>query len=162
MKSTALNIKKTILAIFLFFSAGAVFSQSAIQAHDFINRSHVSVAKVEKEMFKANDNTNGPELKNAIKYQLIAVKLYQEKNYKDAVGYSYKARTICMELCTKMNISEGAWYALNDSEKVYCKPELYTNLHNVNLLSPEETNKVDNLDVLDVQKFHAFELGIYK
>ena len=65
-----------------------------------------------------------------------------------------------IELCTKMNISEGTWYQLNEDEKVYCKPGQYTDIDNTSLLSAEEIKKVDDLNILDVPKFLEFELSI--
>ena len=136
-------------------------AQNAEQSRMFFNRTHVAIAKVEKEMYKAGNATYNIEIKKAIKYQVMALNLYKQNNFKDADGYSYKARTQCIELCTNMNISEGAFYALNDDEKVYCKPATYTNLSfNQALLNNNQTKQIDDLDILDIVKFHEIDLNI--
>ncbi len=138
-----------------------VNSQNLEQTRWFTNRTHVALAKVEKEMYKAGDGANGAELKKAIKLQVIALNLSKQNNFKDAVGYSFKARALCIELCTKMNISEGAFYALNDDEKVYCNPANYNNLSlNQALLNNAQIKQIDDLDILDITKFHQIDLNI--
>jgi len=160
MKNSILNLKQVlILSLFLVIGLN-VSAQTSWESRMFFNRTHVAISKVEKEMHKANDPTYTAEIKKAIKYQVIALNLWHQNKFKDAVGYSYKARAQCIELCTKMSISEGAFYALNDEEKVYCKPADYSSLNmNPGLLQPAQTKQIDDLDILDHAKF--FEIDLY-
>jgi hypothetical protein len=161
MKHYFRDLKQTLIIFLsvLFFTS--INSQNSEQARFFINRSHIAVAKVQKEMYKSGKKEYDAEIKKAIKYQVIAIQLHKENKFKEAVGYSFKSRSQCMELCNKMGISEGAFYALNDDEKVYCNPNDFTGM-NVNpaLLNASESQKIEDLDILNVQKFREINLNI--
>lgn len=160
MKYNILSFRQVLMLSLLLLAGFNLRAQSSWEARMFFNRTHVAINKVEKEMHFANDRTYEAELKKAMKYQVIALNLWHENKFKDAVGYSYKARTQCIELCTKMSISEGAFYALNDEEKTYCKPADYTNLNmKPALLQPAQIKKIDELNILDPAKF--FEIDLY-
>ncbi len=159
MKSYFLNFKQTFI-LCLLLAGSSLSAQTAWESRMFFNRTHVAISKVEKEMYYAKDAGNSAEIKKAIKYQVIALNLFKQNNFKDAVGYSYKARALCIELCTKMGISEGSFYALNDEEKAYCKPDDYTQLaFKPSLLTPAQTKQIDELDILNPAKF--FEIDLY-
>jgi hypothetical protein len=159
MTKNLLNLKN-ILVIALLLSGSAFFAQNKDQGRFFINRTHVGIAKIEKEMYYGNNNTYEADLKKAIKYQLIAVKYLKDNDYANAVAYSFKSRAIVVDICTKMNIAEGQAYNLNDDEKAYCDPSKYTNLKfKADMLSAEQTKTVDELNLLDPAKFHELELG---
>jgi len=160
MKYYKLNFKQVlILSLFLVIGLN-LNAQSSWESRMFFNRTHVAINKVEKEMYFGNNRTYEAELKKAMKFQIIALNLWKQNNFKDAVGYSYKARTQCIEICNKMAISEVTYYALNDEEKTYCKPADYSNLTmKANLLEPAQTKKIDELDILDPAKF--FEIDLY-
>lgn len=160
MKHYILNLKQLLILPALLVIGLNLSAQTSWESRMFFNRTQVAINKVEKEMYKANDRTNEAEIKKAMKFQVIALNLWKQDKFKDAVGYSYKARTQCIELCTKMNISEGAFYALNDEEKAYCKPADYTNLNmKSNLLEPAQIKQIDELNILDPAKF--FEIDLY-
>ena len=161
MKHLISNLKTGLILSSLLIVGVKFNAQTAEQARMFFNRSHVAIAKVEKEMYNIGSTTYNAEIKKAIKYQVIALNLYKANNFKDAVGYSYKARTQCIEICTNMSISEGVHYALNDDEKTYCKPATYTNLgFNQSLLNVNQIKQIDDLDILDIVKFHQIDLNI--
>ena len=114
-------------------------------------------------MYYTGQNNFDADVKKAIKYQMIAVKLFKENNFKDAVAYSYKSRVQSMEICSKMNIAEGSTYELNAEEKTFCDPSMYTSMNfNIGLLSSDDSQKVETLDMLNPQKFHELELGNLK
>jgi hypothetical protein len=161
MKNPILNLKCCI-ALLLFVAMGhALTAQNSEQARSFINRSHIAVAKVQKEMYFAGKSEHEAEIKKAIKLQMTAVALHKDQKYKEALAYSYKSRAKCIELCNLMNISEGAWYSLNDDEKVYCKPaDCNKVIENPALLNAAESKKIDELNIMDVQKFHEITLNI--
>jgi hypothetical protein len=156
-----LNLKQITVLSFFLLTGMKLNAQTSEQSRMFFNRTHVAIAKVEKEMYRANDATYGAELKKAVKYQVIALNLWKQNNFKDAVGYSHKARAQCIELCTKMNISEGSYYALNDEEKTYCKPADYASLAlKPDLLDPAQTKQIDEVNILDPAKFREIDLNI--
>ncbi|MBK9284880.1 MAG: hypothetical protein IPM51_11275 [Sphingobacteriaceae bacterium] len=162
MKSSIIPSKKALIIAFLFCGFIAL-SQTREQARTFVSRSHIALAKIEKEMYYSKNTQFESQLKKAIKYQLTAVKLYKENKYSDAVGYSYKSRSLSMEICKDMNISEGTWYNLNDEEKVYCDPAKYVSGDfNFNILNADQIKLIDELDLLNPQKFHEIELGNLK
>ena len=114
-------------------------------------------------MYFANNNTYAADLKKAIKYQLIAIKFFKDNDFANAVAYSYKSRVQCIEICTQMSINEGQTYNLTNDEKAYCDPNKYTNVKmKTDILSAEDTKKVDELNLLDPAKFHELELSYSK
>jgi hypothetical protein len=161
MKDAILRIKQGLAVAILLIFGTSLSGQNSDQARTFIGRSHVAIMKVEKEMYRAGDNANAAELKKALKYQMIAINLYKQNKLKEAVAYSFKSRSICMEVCNKMGIAEGSHYNLNDEEKTFCNPAPNADLTiQSGLLSKEQTKEIDEVDVLDVQKFHKLELSI--
>ena len=162
MKSNLSNMRHALMLFFL-LCGFVLFSQTREQSRVFVSKTHIALAKIEKEMYYSKSTTFESELKKAIKFQLMAVKLYKEAKYFEAVGYSLKSRSLSIEICKQMNISEGNWYNLNDEEKAYCDPSKYTNMnYTTDQLSPELSKTVEDLDLLNPQKFHELELGNLK
>jgi hypothetical protein len=159
MTKNILNLKN-ILLIALLLSGLTFFAQNKEQGRLFINRTHVGLAKIEKEMYYGNNNTYEADVKKAIKYQLIAVNFFKDNDYANAVAYSYKSRAIVIDICSKMSIAEGNSYNLNTDEKVFCDPSKYTLVKmKTDILSVDLSQKVDELNLLDPAKFHELELG---
>jgi hypothetical protein len=151
---------KTKILSFLFYLLWfGVKSQTLEQARSFVNRTHIAIAKVEKEMFKSAKNDFALELKKAMKYQTIAIKMHKDGNASKAVGYSYKARVISLELLNTLSKQSVEALDLNDDEKLFCKPSEYSNLNN-DLIDKTTQKKIEDLDVLDVLKFREIELSI--
>lgn len=161
MNNPILGLKQGWIVAILLTLGMTMNAQTSDQSRLFIGRSHVAIMKVEKEMYKANDNTNAADLKKAVKYQMIAVNLYKQNKLSEAVANSYKSRAICIELCNKMSISEGQFYNLNDDEQTFCTPASYSNLTlHPGKLTASQNKEVDELNVLDFQKFHQLELSV--
>jgi len=162
MKFKPANLKNVLMLTFS-LSGSVLLSQTREQSRVFVSRTHIAIAKIEKEMYYTGQNNFDADVKKAIKYQMIAVKLFKENNFKDAVAYSYKSRVQSMEICSKMNIAEGSTYELNAEEKTFCDPSKYTSMNfNIGLLSSDDSQKVETLDMLNPQKFHELELGNLK
>lgn len=152
--------RKNVLTIALLLAGSVFFAQNQEQSRMFTNRTHVALAKVEKEMYFSNNNTYAADLKKAIKYQMIAINFFKSNDFVNAVAYSYKSRVQCMEICTNMSIAEGQTYALTNEEKVYCDPNKYVNVKmKTDILSADDTKKVDELNLLDPAKFHELKLS---
>lgn len=149
---------KYAIALFLLIGLN-LKSQTSLESRMFFNRTHVAIAKVEKEIYNSKDSSYTNDIKKAIKYQVIALNLFGQNNFRDAVGYSYKARVQCIEICNKMNISEGAFYALNSDETNYCKPSDYINLTS-GKLTPKQAKQIDELDIFNLTKFFEIDLSI--
>lgn len=164
MKYISFNFQKLALSALL-LAAFNFNAQTREQARVFVSKTHVAIAKIEKEMHFSNTNNYDADIKKAIKYQLTAVKLFKENDFFNAVAYSYKSREICIEICSesKMNISERSYYALSDEDKTFCDPSKYSAMKfKTSLISAEANQKVDQLDMLNLQKFHELELGNLK
>ena len=163
MKHLILNLKPALTLILLILLGYNIKAQNSEQTKMFFNRNQVALMKVEKEMYYANNTTYSAELKKAMKYQAIALNLHNQGNFKDAVGYAYKSRNLCIEICTQMNIAERTFYALNDDEKIYCHPASYNNLViNMGLLQPAQITEIDNLNLMDPANFYNVIMNISK
>ena len=144
-----------ICTILLFVTMN-LSSQTVTQTTSFINRSHISIAKVQKEIYRSGNSIYTTEIKKAIKYQVIAISLFKQNKFKDALAYSYKARVQCIELCSKLSINEN--YNLNDDEKTYFFNGSFTT--DLNQLDVTENKKIEDLDIMNVSKFLEIELSI--
>ncbi len=134
-------------------------AQTSEQARYFVNRTHIALAKVEKVMYKTNNATPSAELKQGLKFQTIALKMYQEGNFEKAVGYSYKAREISLELLKTLSPASVDGLSADDNEKTIVKPDTYKDL-NVNSIDKIKAEQIDNLNVMDPLKFREVELNV--
>src|SRR3954471_342090 len=94
-----LNLKAALALTVAILLGYSVKAQNAEQTRMFFNRNQVALMKVEKEMYYGNNTNHASELKKAMKYQAIALNLNNAGNFQDAVGYAYKSRNLCIEIC---------------------------------------------------------------
>lgn len=155
-------LKRGILSIiFLFVVSGFVFSQTQQQTKNFINISMKGVYKVQKEILKKTLTSSDAEFKKCAKYQFIAVKLYNENKFAEAVGYSYKSRVLAVEILDPIDKMAREKMKLSDEEKLFCDPAKYTNLKiTTALLNSNDAKRIDDLNSSDYAEFRKLELGI--
>jgi hypothetical protein len=151
-----MNIK---LAIIFFILLIKVSAQNYEQARSFINRSHISIMKVEKEMYIKNDSSNADEIKKSVGYQMMAINLFKQNKFKESVIYSFKSRSVCISLCDKMNISEGKYYVPDEYEKSFFNSSSSGKELN-NSLTQSQIDEINRLNVMDPYKFQRLELNI--
>lgn len=132
-------------------------SQTSDQTRSFVNRSHIAIAKVQKEIYRSGKADYSSEIKKSMKYQTIAIKLFKENRLQDAIAYSYKARLQCIDICGKMSITEN--FNIDDDEISYFF-SVKNFVTDSNLLDIDENKKIEELDILDVSKFFEIELNI--
>jgi len=155
------NCKKFLTIILSLIIFTNLSSQNSEQTRSFVNRTHMAIAKVQKEMLRSGKNNFDAELKKAMKYQVIALRLYKENKLKDAVGYSYKARSQSLELLNTLSKPAVERFDLNEDEKTFCKASDFTSLAlKPGLIDAAETKKIEELDVMNIQKFLEIELNI--
>jgi hypothetical protein len=155
--------KIALLFVLILLSGESIFSQTQLQAKNFINISMKGVYKVQKELMKGslNLNTNEAEFKKCVKYQYIAVKLYNQGKYADAVGYSYKSRVLAVEILDPIDKIAREKMKVTDEEKAFCDPAKYINLQITSqLLTSDDAKKIDGLNSTDHQEFRKLPLGI--
>lgn len=151
---------KYLKHIFLFCFFGlSVHAQTSEQARYFVNRTHIALAKVEKEMYKSGNSTPTAELKQGLKFQTIALKMHKEGNFEKAVAYSYKAREISLDLLKTLSPNSVAGLSPDNDEKTICKPDTYKDL-NTNGIDKTKNSEIDNLNVMDPMKFREVELNV--
>ena len=149
---------KRVLVILLLIVGTNLISQTSDQSRSFINRTHIAIAKVQKEIYRSGKYDFSEDIKKVIKYQVIAIKLFKENKFKEAIAYSYKSRIQSIELCNKLSIVDN--YNLTDDEKIYCFNGSFVT--NLSMLSTDENRKIEELNILDVAKFLEIELNITK
>jgi hypothetical protein len=154
-----MNHSKNIFLFLFCFVVAGLNAQTSEQAKYFVNRTHIALAKVQKEMYRSGKNDQDSELKDGLKFQTLALKMYKDGNFEKAVGYSYKAREISLTLLN--TFSKQSVEALNpdNNEQTFCKPETYKNLETKNL-DKSKSEQIDQLNVLDPLKFRDIELNI--
>lgn len=152
-------IKNSLIITLLCLLSFSSKSQTIEQAKDFGNRTHIALAKVQKEMYRTGKSDFTADLKKALKYQTIAVKMYSSSDAKNTVAYSYKARAIALELLQTLSPRSVEALTFNEEEKGYCKPADYSNLK-LDLIDDTNLKKIENLNVLDVTKFRELELSL--
>jgi hypothetical protein len=156
--------KKTYLLIAVFlFAAGSFLAQTQQQAKNFINISMKGVYKVQKDIMRQNLNakTTEAEFKKCVKYQYLAVKLYDQNKFADAVGYSYKSRIIAVEILDPIDKIAKEKLKVTDDEKSFCDPAKYINLQiSPKLLTTDDAKKIDDLNSSDHMEFRKLPLGI--
>jgi hypothetical protein len=155
--------KMTLFVVLVLISGGSLIAQTQLQAKNFINISMKGVYKVQKELMRGtlNMKTTEAEFKKCVKYQYIAVKLYNQNKFADAVGYSYKARVLAVEILDPIDKMAKEKMKVTDEEKVFCDPAKYVNLQiNPKLLTTEDSKKIDDLNSTDHMEFRKLALGI--
>lgn len=110
-------------------------------------------------MYKTNNATPTEELKRGMKFQTIALKMHQEGNFEMAVGYSYKARDISLNILRTLSPTSVEGLSTDDSEKTICKPDSYKGL-NTNSIDIAKAEQIDTLNVMDPMKFREVELSV--
>ncbi len=153
-------MKKNLLLAIVLFTISLAKAQTADQAKAFINKSHIAIFKIQKEIISHSSSGLDGSFKKAIRFQAIAVKLYKNNNFKEAAEYSYKSRIQSIELLENLNKSAVTFFSINDEEKTFL-PSDYTKLSNASgILSDNEDYKIDQLDILNNQKLYELELNI--
>lgn len=156
------QLNKKIITVLIFMLASTILiSQTAEQTKSFVNRSMMAVYKVQKEILKQNITTIDAAFKKAVKFQTIAVKLYEQNNFADAIGYAYKSRTQALSLLTTLDNNVVTNLNFNADENSIINPSQYSNLNiTPNLLNSTESNKIDNLNSADYVEFRKLKLSI--
>lgn len=155
-----INLKSTIILV-LMLATTFLFSQTSEQTKSFVNRSMKAVYKVQKEIYKQNITSIDPAFKKAVKFQAIAVKLYQQNNFADAIGYAYKSRAQALALLNTLDANALTNLNFNNEENAICTPSQYGGLNiTPGLLTTIETNKIDSLNSADYPEFRKLLLSI--
>jgi hypothetical protein len=137
----------------------SISAQTSEQARYFVNRTHIALAKVQKEMYRSGKDDQGSDLKEGLKYQTLALKMYKDGNFEKAVGYSFKAREISLKLLNTLSKQSLEALSPDSDEKTFCKPDTYKDL-NTNGIDKTKAEEIDKLNVLDPMKFREIELNI--
>jgi hypothetical protein len=154
-----MNSSKNIFLFLFCFIVAGLSSQTSEQARYFVNRTHIALAKVQKEMYRSGKNDQGNELKDGLKFQTVALKMYKDRNFEKAVGYSYKAREVSLTLLNTLSKHSVEALSPDNDEKTFCKPGEYKNLDTKNI-DKSKAAQIDQLNVLDPLKFRDIELNI--
>lgn len=154
------NKIKLLGILFIVLAAtNSLVSQTQEQVKIFVNRSMMAVYQVEKEVLKQSLTNIDADLKKAVKYQAIAVKLYKQNKFEDAVGYAYKARVQANALLQSVNQKAVDYFDFNQEEKSYTDATKYINLSTNNLLSASENKQIDDLNTSKFEEFRAIDLS---
>ena len=132
---------KLFLCAFLF--CAITNAQSNAELKDFINKNRSIIKNIQKNMIIEN-NTSYTPLKELVKNQVAAVKLYTV-NKEASFYYAYLVRTESLNLL-KTNIPEI--YKITDTEKSWVK---LTSNGTSNELSETEIKTVDSHNFSDAQ-----------
>ena len=74
-------MKRNLLIKGLVFAVSFVIAQTGDQAKAFINKSHIAIYKVQKEILSHSSQGLDVSFKKAIRFQAIAVKLYKNNKW---------------------------------------------------------------------------------
>jgi hypothetical protein len=154
-----MNYSKNIILFLSCFFVLSLGAQTSEQARYFVNRTHIALAKVEKEMYRSNNSVPTADLKQGLKFQTIAIKMHKDGNFEKAVAYSYKAREISLDLLKTLSPNSIEGLSPDTNEKTICKPESYKELDTSNI-DPTKNSEIDNLNVMDPASFHKVELNV--
>jgi hypothetical protein len=150
-----------ILTIFLLLT-GSFFGQTQQQAKNFINISMKGVYKTQKDLMTGKVAASvDPDLRKAMKYQFIAVKLYNQNNFKEAVVYAYKTRVIIVEVLTTTDAVVKDKMKVSDEERTYFDPEKVGELKlSPKILNAADSKMIDDTNINDYEAFRKIPLGI--
>jgi hypothetical protein len=153
--------RNTILTIFLFLTA-SFFAQTQQEAKNFINISMKGVYKTQKDLMKGKiPATTDADLRKIMKYQFIAVKLYDQKKYDEAVVYSYKARLLVVEVLSATDPIAKEKMKITDEEKTFFDPAKVGEIKmSPKILNASDSKRIEDVDLMDHQAFRKLELGI--
>lgn len=150
-----------LILSFLFLAFTALRSQTAEQARSFITRSQMAISKAQKELLKQSDHNHDADLRKAAKLQVIAVKLYKQNNFKDAVGFSFRSRSQSLGILNDICKEAVSGLSLNADEKSFCDAASYNNLEpKKGQLTQAESDKIDNMNTFDPRQLMELEIGI--
>jgi hypothetical protein len=150
-----------ILAIFLLIG-GSFFAQTQQQASHFINISLKGVNKTQKDLMRGKVSAaSDPDFRKAMKYQFIAVKLFNQNNFQEAVIYSYKARLFVEEILSPTDPIVKDKMKISDEEKIFFDPAKVGDVKMTpKILNAADSKKLDEVNFLDIEEFRKLELGV--
>ncbi len=155
--------KKMHLVITIFLIAtGSFIGQTQQQAKNFINISMKGVYKVQKDILKGKlPASTDPAFKKTVKYQFIAVKLYNQNKFDEAVVYSYKARVMVVEILNATDPIAKEKMKITDEEKTFFDPAKVGDTKiTPKILNASDSKRIDDLNTTDYEEFRKLELGI--
>lgn len=108
---------KTILTttVFVLFAFN-FFSQDSLSTRMLLNKTEIALNKAQKEIIAGHVQNQTSNLEMSVKYQVKAVKAYQNGNYASAVNYSSLSREILNTMLASYNERVAAYFLFNDNE----------------------------------------------
>jgi hypothetical protein len=154
---------KTVFKFVIVFFIGichSVNAQNAEEVKSFINRTHAGIQKSQKEIMNKSQRNLEKDLISVVYEQAIAVKLFNAKNYKDALVYSYKSRTGTLTILETISPSSADYFKPNEEERKMLSDELLNSPVANDPLTKEEAAKITSLDIKNPQQLRTIALSV--
>jgi hypothetical protein len=153
-------MKRSIFLGLILFGVLYSKSQTSEQATEFINKSHVALNKVQKELMRASDKTAEANFRSAVRYQVASVKYFKANNFKEAFELSYKSRMECIDILKGIKSVNTDYFVPAPGEEQLLKQDYKTITLPEGHLSKEELFKIENLNVSEPQKLRELEINL--
>lgn len=144
-----------IVSVCCFYTVKA---QTPEQTKSFINKSPISIWKVQKELAYRKVSQYSTDLKAAYQNQLYAIELYKQGQFKDALAYSYAARETAMGILGKIGVKIPKETLIEPFETDFFKID--KNFKPRPKLNATQLTYLNTCDVLDRQQTNSLPLQI--
>ena len=153
-------MRKQILFTLMIFSILFLKAQDKDQIAGFINKTYVSLNKVQKEGMHLSDKDLETAFKTAVEFQMASVKSYKANKLTEAYEFSFNSRMICVDLLNGINKLYADYFNPTVEEKQLVKSDLKTLRTSMEILNPAELAKIDNLNMKEPQKLRELEINL--
>lgn len=90
-------------------------AQDAEFTKQFINQTHITLNKAQKELIRSNSVQFESQFKEAILLQTAAVKSY-DKSHNESFMFSYRSRELCLKMLDALNPASVKGYSISSAE----------------------------------------------
>lgn len=140
-------MKKYLIIYVLLFFATAYKAQDADFTKQFINQTHITLNKVQKEIIRNGSNQFVADFKNAILLQTASVKAY-DKSTNESYTFSYKSREICIRILEALNPTSVKGFSITDIDRsTFEKSKSVKESNSDNYITAQEKDYLLNLNI---------------
>lgn len=155
-------MKRIFFSLLMCATITIASAQTNDQAKQFINKGQQAILKAQKEMIRTSDNAEETSLRKAVRYQAVAVKLFNSNKTKEALDFAFKARTQAIGLLEKLNKAAVNYFLPSDEEKGYISTDYSRLSSDESILTDAESDKIDHVNIMDPGKVMELELTVNK
>lgn len=145
---------RLLLPLILFCTI--TYSQTNEELKNFINKNHVAIRTVQKNMMHENKSSYVPAFKGILKNQKRALNQFGTDNAA-SFHFALLVRNECLSFLNQHTKGSTDYFQLTESETFAIKAATPSHSESLN---NKESQEIDQLDVLNIQALNSLNLTI--